>query len=243
LEVVSQNIYSIKELFDRYVSIGDKMNFGGLNLSGFVKFLKDLNLFEKELKVLNVTMMSSRSPWKSSRNTSGLITPRKAETSVNTNRLKKLKDSDAEIIFNTLCGLKHFELEKTKHLFNRNKGITPKLNDVQFSPKMNSSRKSLAVSSTPLPGKMNFSVFLKSFENIAVKLYPYEDKADAVLTFFSRYIQDALSKGGDSLKRNINEMNANIKRDEMVNNLVKGLGGIFNRDIGNYLSTLYYICR
>jgi hypothetical protein len=217
--LISQNIHALQGLFERYVNIGDKMNFNNINLSGFHKFLKDLNIIEKEtsMKVINITMNTSRSPWKSSRNTSTLLSPRKAETTLNTSNIgRRLKESDAEIIFNTLCGLKHFELEKTKHLFNRNKGFSTRIDNLQFSAKIDTHRKSLAVNSTSLPGKMNFNLFLRSFENIGIKLYPYEDKANAVLQFFNQYIYKVIAKDIKSLKNSIIEMNATLKRDDIV---------------------------
>jgi hypothetical protein len=227
IDILSRHIYSLRELFESYAIIGDKMNSSNITVSGFLKFLRDLNIIEKGgVKKLDMTTIqnTSRSPWKSgglSRNSSALITPRKNNTSINIIKSggtvsSKVKETDAEIIFNSLCGIRHFDMEKSKHYFNKNKGMIPRVNDHQFGAKLDNDRKSLAVNKSPIVNRMNFFLFLKSFEQLSHRLYPTEEVDAAVLKFMQQYLENLLTKESTTLKRNILEQNAYLKRDEIV---------------------------
>jgi hypothetical protein len=219
-----KNMDILRELFESYTDIGDKFNFNNITLSGYKKFLNDIGLVKNEPIMPKSNLHSSRTmtrttPWKSnnalSRNNSNFLTPRKNH-SMNTDCVnKKVLDCDIEIIFNSLCGIRHFDMEKRSHYFNKNKGLSSGLNNSQFSAKMDNDKKSLSILNTPVPNKMNFNLFLKSFESAAVKIYPLKEVQEAFVLFYKNYLENLFSNQF-SAKRNILDLIDRIKQDEVV---------------------------
>jgi hypothetical protein len=166
------------------------MNFNNLTFSCFLKFLKDIDILEKGSNLnLNVTLNSSKWQSNKSRNTSTLVTPRQ------TNSLNlKIKEYEAELIFNSLCGVKNVESKNEKLSF------VKKCKSLEINKK--------------IANKMNFNIFLKSFEILSQKVYPNEEKPTAVELFLKNQIEHLFSN--KTLKQDFSEVYNTLKTEEIV---------------------------
>ena len=191
--LIEEKLEVFKEIFLSYSKLGDKLNFNKLSYSGFLKFLKDCDL-------IHLGNLPSN---KSSKQLTNCVTPRRVLSpnrtvfySPSSNSLKssqraassyiingRLIESEAFCIFCTLAGYQNFDNStKIKNHFNQNKGFAPKLGEVTKDFKMTNS-KLLTTSKSNVPMKMDFNLFIKSFEILGKKLFPTRSLDEAVLHF------------------------------------------------------------
>ena len=161
---------SLLDIFLFYSKIGDKLNNSRLTLTSFTKFLRDCDLMKDNTNTktikgkINITSQNSikLSPLKT--NTIKKLTI----TNVINN---KLNDKDVSVLFHTLTGVKNFDYsEKIRSHFNKNKGVMNYYDNCVSVPKID--RINLLMTSNNIPLKMDFYLFIKSFELLAAKLYP-----------------------------------------------------------------------
>ena len=192
----------LSEIFLKYSKINNKLEYNRMSYSSFIKFLEDANLLlgipkKKKIKYRRISndIMSKTltiSEIKKFENSLQFsiscnnITLSKEEVNykkdvskiVNTTKKirnkNKLNITEASLIFSSVTGSYNFpsylsqiknQFSKDDELFNKNKNDFIKKNEF-FEPKKE------AHFQKDVPNKMNFALFIKSFELIATKLYP-----------------------------------------------------------------------
>lgn len=162
---------------------------------------------------------------KNSRNVSP--TPKKFQTSKSSQRIQTLSttsngrliDNDASIIFHNLCGSKNFNnSEKIKNQFTHNKGFTPNIEECVMT-KTFDQYYSKNATKNPIPFKMNFFLFLKSFEQIARKLHPDLSLDEALINFIDHDIENIIRERSQTttIKKDLMEALSYVKKNEIVN--------------------------
>jgi hypothetical protein len=190
IELIEDKLDLFKEIFLSYAKIGDKLNFNKLSYSGYLKFLKDCNLIHQNPVTTNSNELQS------SLNSRTFSPSRKIVPNSSVNSLKnsqkiansylingRLIESEAFCIFCTLTGHQNFDnTSKIKNYFNLNKGYAPKIGEITNDIKMTRS-KLLTTSKSNVPLKMDFNLFIKSFELLGKKVFPFKNLDEAVITF------------------------------------------------------------
>lgn len=172
-KLINDSIDDLHRTFLYYGRIGDKLNFDQMTLSSYTKFLKHCGLMrsitEKERKKYNtISQEIIAKTYNNTRNNNSYISPSvsysqeeiqykrtmsKVVNSASTNNAREdrqLGESDVNVIFSMLTG--------------------PRTMSSSFSSSSNDTKML----------RMNFSIFLKSFDVIASKLYPNEDHNTAL---------------------------------------------------------------
>jgi hypothetical protein len=135
----------------------------------------------------------------------------------------KIIESDISLIFLNLTGSKNFDnSEKIKNQFNKNKGYSQNIEECLATPNFNKTEFGRKLSSKSIiPMKLNFNLFLKSFESVAQKLYPEVPLDEAICLFFDNNLQDIIREHSDqnfiTVKKNLLEALSYLKREEIVN--------------------------
>ena len=108
---------------------------------------------------------------------------------------KKISIWESSVIFYTLTNSKNFPIytESTKLQFDKNSGIDLNVMDY-FSKARIFDKKLFLENQQNVPGKMDFLLFIKSFELIASKLYPEETLNNAVILVLNSKIFPILPK-------------------------------------------------
>ena len=175
----------LNDIFLYYSKFGDKLSNARLTLNSFTKFLKDCevissnngNLTNREN--LMGTSDSVLSPLKNSNSS------KKFPNNSNIHDLK-LTLKDITVLFHSLTGVKNFDFsEKIRSQFDKNKGILKDLESC-YGPKIDKNPHVMSTHNIPL--KMDFNLFIKSFELIALKLYPDKNLDAAVNIFLEKVI-------------------------------------------------------
>jgi hypothetical protein len=190
--MIEDKLDLFKEIFLSYAKIGDKLNFNKLTYSGYLKFLKDCNLIHQN----PVTRTNSNDLPNNLLNSRTFSPTRKIVSISSVNSLKnsqmiansylingRLIESEAFCIFCTLTGHQNFDnTSKIKNYFNQNKGYATKIGEITNDIKMTRS-KLLTTSKSNVPLKMDFNLFIKSFELLGKKIFPGKNLDEAVITF------------------------------------------------------------
>ena len=196
LEKMECKLEILKEIFICYSKFGHKINFNKMNISSFIKFLKDCNIVYSPVNNKNsdstLSMFSPRSMSKSPLK-SVLMSPSSSIKSLNKTKnfncnLKdgRMIESEASLIFTALTGNKNSNNSIIyKSQFDKNRGISMDLNESQKTLSFEQSTHLMSNKSN-VPTKMDFNLFLKSFELVASKLYPNQTLDDAVITFIDK---------------------------------------------------------
>lgn len=199
LEKIEDKLEVFKEIFLSYAKLGDKLNFNKITYTGFLKFLKDCNLIH--YKKLDSNEISSNQVLNSFSSRQSLSPLRIIISSPSQNSLKnsqrahnsylikgRLIESEAFCIFCSLTGHQNFDNSiKIKNHFNLNKGFTHKLGETIINNSMSQS-KLLTTRKSNVPMKMDFNLFIKSFETISKKIYPKLGLDDGVINFLENVI-------------------------------------------------------
>ena len=189
----------LREIFSKYSNLGDKLTMNKMNMTGFMKFLKDCNLIHSLTTNLNTTngsvnIFSTRSvsPKKSmlsifnipNDSNSSISKKNKSILKGSKNQMKgKLLESDAQMIFNNLTGSINFDKSKSiKTHFDKNKGFTTNFN---YNNKVSNISPNKTLSSTKINSSslMDYNLFVKSLEYISKNIYSEKDIDDAFTLF------------------------------------------------------------
>lgn len=145
-------------------------------------------------------------------------------TNININGINtkenKIFKSDFNMIYFYLCGLQNFDAsKKIRNQFDKNAGYNPNFENSLKGPSLDN--KNLMKADKDLkPLKMNFTLFVKSFELIATKVYKEIDEAQALEMFFDQNLSQLLKKKkieGNSSKQNYLAVLNDLRRDDIVN--------------------------
>jgi len=184
MERIESKLELLRDIYITYSKFGDKLNYNKMNFSGFHNFLKDLDLIHNSKKEANSELFSSRtvkSPTSSITSRSYLTSPKRKQSGQMVKG--KMIDSEAFCIFSSLTGIKNFDTSaKYKNQFDKNRGFTPGLGE---SGRITNIEKNSSLTSikTNIPLRMDFNIFIKSFEMISSKLYPDKSLDEAMLNF------------------------------------------------------------
>ena len=247
-EEIIIKLEKLSEIFLKYSKINNKLEYNRMSYSSFIKFLEDANLLlgipkKKKIKYRRISndIMSKTltiSEIKKFENSLQFsiscnnITLSKEEVNykkdvskiVNTTKKirnkNKLNITEASLIFSSVTGSYNFpsylsqiknQFSKDDELFNKNKNDFIKKNEF-FEPKKE------AHFQKDVPNKMNFALFIKSFELIATKLYPKMLLDDAVSMFLDLKIEPFIyqqhrdNASNDEIKKALEKMdNPEIK--------------------------------
>ena len=247
-EEIIMKLEKLSEIFLKYSKINNKLEYNRMSYSSFLKFLEDANLllgipkkkkikyrrlsndimsktltistikkFENSLQFSiscnNITLSKEEVDYK--KNVSKIVNTTKKIRNKN-----KLNVTEASLIFSSVTGSYNFpsylsqiknQFSKDDELFNKNKNDFIKKNEF-FEPKKE------AHFQKDVPNKMNFALFIKSFESIATKLYPKMLLDDAVSMFLDLkidpfiYQQHRKNDKNDEIKKALEKMdNPEIK--------------------------------
>ena len=247
-EEIINKIEKLSEIFLKYSKINNKLEYNRMSYSSFLKFLSDADLllevpekkrilyrkisdnimsktltvssikiFENDLKCSvcsnNVTLTKEEVDYK--KNILKLV-----NTSNKIKNKDKIKMTEASLIFSSVTGAYNYPsyLNSDKKQFNKIEGLNDIKKTASFEPKNS------VYSEKDFPKKMNFILFLKSFELIANKLYPKILLDDAVTTFLDLKIEPFIIK----IKK------INLKNTEIT----KALKKINNKDLKEILEQL-----
>ena len=222
VQLISERLDNLEELFLKYSRINDKLAFNRMSFSSFLKFLKNSdiligipeNLKDKyklvgerltqkninvsEIKIYSLKLKGSV-PCKSVvlSNTEKDYKS-KIDRIVNASSKSstgKLSIGEASVIFYSLTNSKNFPLytQSTKLQFDRNKGMNLNVGD-NWSKTSIFDKKLFLENQHNVPGKMDFILFIKSFELIAAKLYPNNTLNQAVLKLLKTKIFPMLTE-------------------------------------------------
>lgn len=229
IEKIDANLETLKDLFEDYASIGDKLDFSFMNFSGFTKFLKDANLIKQpsaykppsDLSMSIRSMSNSRLKALNGSNSKALLNHsqsnflKKSPSTFSSVFDGKLRESEISIVFSQICGQSNFNSETSNE-----KALKAKTPNFR-------SNNCIAVQHKPSSFQMNFALFLKSLEVLALKLHPSDLVEDALVYFFDIDIANILKERNQNLtaKQNILEVVKYLKRDEIIE-LMVGIGSV-----------------
>lgn len=201
-EILEEKLEALKDLFNHYSKIGDKMNIKRLNLTSYLKFLRDANLIyfpkikpENQQPHLTKTKVTASSLIKTHNllknkddtNLTKLIETRK-QTASGEEGEGKIKESDATLIFNFMTSNKNFDnSSKIKIHFDKNKGFSSDILNHNKTVHINKAEHFKQTEENILH-RMNFDLFIKSFEYISRKLHPGIDLDEAFTEFIEEVI-------------------------------------------------------
>jgi hypothetical protein len=249
VKVIAERLDNLSEIYLNYSKINDKLAFNRMSFSAFLKFLKSSNILigvpEKmkntyrkmgerlTQKNINVSEIKTYNPkYKGSVPCQNSVLTDaekdyklKISQIVNANAqiCQKISIGEASVIFHSLTNSKNFPIytESIKLQFDKNSGIDLNVGDSVSKARI-FDKKLFLENQQNVPGKMDFMLFIKSFELIASKLYPNETLNDAVLLLLNKKIFPILPD------------NNIINSNEMTNALAK----LNNEDIKYFLKEL-----
>jgi hypothetical protein len=189
MERIESRLELLRDIYITYSKFGDKLNYNKMNFAGFHNFLKDLDLIHNSKKETNSELFSSRtvkSPTSSITSRSYLTSPKRKHSGQMVKG--KMIDSEVFCIFSSLTGIKNFDTSaKYKNQFDKNRGFTPGLGD---SGRITNIEKNSSLTSIKanIPLRMEFNIFIKSFELISSRLYPDKTLDEAMLNFLENVV-------------------------------------------------------
>ena len=222
VNLISEKIESLNEVFLKYSKMNDKLEFNRMSFSSFLQFLKDSNILigipkemrEKFRKVGEQLMQKSvnvseiktyNKKFKGSVPCqNAVLTQAEKFYKYKISKIVNAKSGDfeeqisigeASVIFNTLTNSKNFSIytESIKLQFDKNSGINLNVGD-NLSKTRIFDKKLFLDNQQNVPGKMDFMLFIKSFELIAAKLYPDQTLNTAVKQVLEQKIFPILPK-------------------------------------------------
>ena len=253
VNLISDNLESLNEVFLKYSKMNDKLEFNRMSFSSFLQFLKDYNILigipqmmkEKFRKMAERLMQKSAnvSEIKTfNKKVKGsvpcqnvVLTPAEKFYKYKISKMVNAENSDFEeqmsigeaaAIFNSLTNSKNFQVytESIKSQFDKNSGINVNCGD-NLSKTRNFDKKLFLENQQNVPGKMDFMLFIKSFELIAAKLYPEETLNIAVKQVLERKIFPILPKNKIINKKKLNEV-MNKLQNKIIKYFMKELSPV-----------------
>ena len=257
VKVISEKLDGLAELYLKYSKINDKLAFNRMSFSAFLTFLKNANILigvpenmkkayrkmgerltQKNVNVSEIKTYNKN--YKGSVPCQNVVLTEaekdyklKISQIVNANAeiCKKISIGEASVIFYTLTNSKNFPIytESTKLQFDKNSGIDLNVTDY-FSKARIFDKKLFLENQQNVPGKMDFLLFIKSFELIASKLYPEETLNNAVILVLNSKIFPILPK--DTL---INSIEVTDAMEKLQNKDIQ----YFLKELGPVIKPLY----
>ena len=186
---------------DNYRKMGDRLAQKNINVS-------EIKIYNKEYKgsvpCKNVVLTDAEKDYK--------MKIAQIVDAKNRHFFEKISIGEASVIFNSLTNTRNFPIynESTKLQFDNNSGIDVNIGD-SLSKVRIFDKKLFLENQQNVPGKMDFMLFIKSFELIAAKIYPEETLNNAVTLILNKKIFPILPKEHII---NSNEMNDALKKLE-----------------------------
>ena len=243
VKAISERLESLSEIYLKYSKMNDKLAFNRMSFSAFLKFLKNTNILigipenmkdtyrkmgeRLTQKNLNVSEIKTYNQiYKGSVPCKNAVLSEaekdyrlKISQIVNANAelCQKLSIGEASVIFNTLTNSKNFPIytESTKLQFDKNSGFDLNVGD-SISRGQFFDKKLFLENQQNVPGKMDFLLFIKSFELIASKIYPDETLNDAVLLLLKKKIFPILPENNIINSNEIVDSMEKLKNEDII---------------------------
>jgi len=219
---MNSNLFVLRELFETYSNIGDKMNFYNMTFSAYLKFLKDIDIIENDRTGNKIIISKISSLRQFSKSPNRMSTVSKSNSNFfngisKSNLKRKISEQEVSLIFQTLCGMKNFDNIKLKQQFNKNSGSPLRITENNINVNFEKSS-SFGRTQNSIPNKMNFFLFLKSFELIAHKIYPELSIDNALDSLINDKLEVIFKDTFETYtaKRSLLEMLTFLKREEIV---------------------------
>ena len=222
VKMISDNLEGLEEIFLRFSKVNDKLAFNRMSFSAFLLFLRKSDILigvpekmradykkmgerltQKNINVSEIKTFNQK--YKGSTPVQNVVLTdaekgykTKISQIVNANSKDfpdKMSIGEASVIFHSLTNSKNFPIytESIKLQFDRNSGIDLNVGD-NLSKTRIFDKKFFLESQQNVPGKMDFMLFIKSFELIATKLFPDETLNNAVTLVLKNKIFPILPK-------------------------------------------------
>lgn len=238
---------NLKELFEEYSKMMDKMNTSKMSFSLYQKFLRDYNIMrlsnsdkiidKKSMKMdksqIHIFSIKSREPYLKTKNfsksplrTKNFISSSEKNfhsrlgTQYNSNQ-KYLNEIDINIVFESITGFKNFDNKKNIHKqFNKNPGVSDEIGQISNSCYIDKPN-ILHPNTSNMPHKLDFFLFIKSFELLALKLYPNDENdvnysMNKFIEINLTYITHIFKEKFKSVKKEIKDILEEIRTHEIV---------------------------
>ena len=252
IDLIIDNLDGLIEIFFKFSKFNDKINYNYMTLSSYLKFLKSTDIIisvpdefkNNYLEISDQLKQKSMNLGEIKRYDSKInkeiqctvLTKNKSEKDYlnkvnnilnnnNNKKIDKLTESDATLVFYYLTGYKNFNNKnKIKLQFDKNFGYYSQFGE-KFEKTLNFDHRSYIKKIKNFPNKMNFFLFLKSFEIISAKLYPNETLNSAFLKLFKDKLKIILPKNflinDEYIKNNIKKIN-----DKKIKDFLKKLSPV-----------------
>jgi hypothetical protein len=194
-EIINSRVHILKDIFLEYSKLGDKINIGKMSLSAYMKFLKDFGIVAEVSKEMRDTYYKANTISRSPLSKSNMTQDHKAINSTYKKTIKSIVDStkgdtlsesDVNLIYYSLTGPKNFvEPGKIKQQFDKNSGYGHCFSETNHTYIVDKANL-IKGSKQNIMMKMDFNIFMKSFELIALRLYPDSKLNKAVVEFFKK---------------------------------------------------------
>jgi len=230
------HLENLKDIFENYSMIGDKTDITNLSLTGYLKFLNDCELIyenqnaylKKELNRVKSNpnfnniddhnkLLETR-PTKNLYFNNGNLSHVKSNMSLFNDIPKgKISKNNICIVYKYLCGLR--KCENLNNLNNSYRRFEEK-QEAQISHRVSdlNEKSHLKSCRDPQLQKMNFPIFLKSFEFLARKIYPNSGQEKAIEQFLDNDLVNILRNKSQTVtvKKNLIDNLLKLRGDEIV---------------------------
>ena len=238
IDLIYDNLDGLIELFFKFSKFNDKINYNYMTLSSYLNFLKSADIIisvpeefkndyleisnQLKQKSMNLGEIKSYDSKNNKEFQCTVLTKNKSEKDylnkinniINTDdnkKVEKLTESDATLVFYYLTGYKNYNSKnKIKLQFDKNFGYYYQFGE-NFEKTFNFDYRNYIKKIKNFPNKMDFFLFLKSFEIISAKLYPNETLNNAFIKLFKDKLKIILPKefliNDEYIKNNIKKIN------------------------------------
>ena len=243
VNLISEKLEKLNEIFLKFSKMNDKLEFNRMSFSSFLQFLKKANILigipnsmkEKYRKIGETLMQKSvnvseiktyNKKYKGSVPCQNVVlTQAERFYKYKISQIVNAKNSDFEeqisigeaaVIFNSLTNSKNFPIytESIKLHFDKNNGINLNIGD-SVSKTFIFDKKLFLENQQNVPGKMDFMLFIKSFELIGAKLYPEESLNKAVTQVLERKIFPILPRRNIITANKLNEVMNKLQNEDI----------------------------
>ena len=243
VNLISEKLEKLNEIFLKFSKMNDKLEFNRMSFSSFLQFLKKANILigipnsmkEKYRKIGETLMQKSvnvseiktyNKKYKGSVPCQNVVlTQAERFYKYKISQIVNAKNSDFEeqisigeaaVIFNSLTNSKNFPIytESIKLHFDKNNGINLNIGD-NVSKTFIFDKKLFLENQQNVPGKMDFMLFIKSFELIGAKLYPEESLNKAVTQVLKRKIFPILPRSNIITANKLNEVMNKLQNEDI----------------------------
>ena len=191
-EKMMSDISTYYEIFLNYCGYGEKINYNKLNYSGYVKFLRDCDLvydpvvdYEKD-RIASIVKAKEKEMKKITGTNSLNKTARQSISFKKSGEGKggRILESELSIMFQNLTGVKNFDIPDEKAFNHTNKTFNKMYDKTNKNPILGKSS-CLQTTHGANYSKMDFKLFVKSFEVIAKKLYKCSSLDKSVMSLLN----------------------------------------------------------